>query len=149
MSSIPLNSKGCIYAMSCGAIPDLIKLGCSTCVPVERAKQLTAATASPAPFIVLYSRRVSDCNLAEALLHERFDEFRVNEKREFFRISLEDAARAMDEISRRFDEIPEDSPAKMPLPWSTLFATFPDNSDNRELTAEEQNACRRLEKQLA
>lgn len=147
MSSIISGSSGYIYAMSCGAIPDLIKLGATTKSPTERAKQLTASTSSPSPFVVLYSKRVSDCTAAEALLHERFADRRVNDGREFFQITLEEAALSMDRIAQIYRCLPSSSPAKMPLPWSELFASFDQNGPD-ELTAEEQAKCRALANKL-
>lgn len=143
MSKIPSGSSGYIYAMACGAMPDLIKLGATTKSPVERAKQLTDSTSSPSPFTVLYSKRVSDCTAAEALLHERFADQRVNDVREFFSITLEEAVFTMDRIARLYGYLPPDSPATMPLPWSELFASF-DQDGPPELTVEERAKCKKL-----
>jgi hypothetical protein len=142
------------------AFPNLVKLGCSTCHPLERAKQLTGSTSSPAPFTVAYLRRVSDCNAAESLLHERFAEVRVNDRREFFQTSVAQASFTMDKIAGFYPcEGPEEftptigptdvSVKDMKFPWAELFATFPDDEEGRELTKIESAACRELAEELA
>ena len=142
------------------AMPGLVKLGCSTCHPLERAKQLTSATASPTPFTVAYLRQVSDCNAAEALLHERFAECRVNDRREFFNTSVEAASFTMDKIAGFYpcDEPMSSRPAAHPyeksvkdmrFPWAELFASFPDDGGGRYLTEKEAYACEELEHSLA
>lgn len=141
------SKTGFIYAMSCGAMPDLIKLGGTSKSPAERAKQLTASTSAPSPFVVLYSKRVSDWRAAEALLHERFSEERTNDAREFFQISLEDAVFSMDHVARLYSYLSPDGPAMMPLPWAELFNSF-DQNGGPELTAEEQRKCRQLAAKL-
>ena len=108
---------------------------------MARAKQLSAATASPTPFTVLYSRAVADCNEVEARMHAIFADRRVNEGREFFSVSLYEAATALDGLcgDKRFKPKPL-------TPWAELFASFPDDGSGRELTLEERARCRALEK---
>lgn len=156
MSSIPLGTPGWIYAMSCGAMPGLIKLGVTTLTPAARARQLSAATASPAPFVVLYSKHVSDCNAAEAVIHGRFAAERINDKREFFNVSFERAAALMDEIAKEFpfnrsqnERSAKESVTTMRFPWAELFATFPDDGTDRELNDKERQAVRELSHRLA
>lgn len=143
MSSIPLGQGGWVYAMTSAAIYDdgkgLIKIGCTTLDPHERARQLTAATASPTAFYVLYSRRAEDANAAESHVHEILDEFRVNEKREYFRIPPAVAIHAIDRACGGANvSLPD-------LSFSELFALFPDNGSARELTEYERTLCRALE----
>lgn len=147
MSKIPLGTKGFCYCAVCGSLPDLVKIGATTKSPAERAKQLTASTSSPTPFTIVYSKRVSDCNAAEALLHERFAEQRVNDDREFFSITVEEAMRAMDHVARLYQDFPPDSPAVMPLPWAELFNSF-DQNGPQYLTEDEQAQCRELAAKL-
>lgn len=120
----------------------LIKIGSTTDLPENRARQLTASTSSPTPFHVLYHRFVSDCTLIESVMHERFDHCRVNEGREFFAVPVSEAVKALDELAGREDE----ETAILPdLSFSELFATFPDDGSARELTEHEKALCRALE----
>lgn len=148
MEELP-SKPGFVYAMTSGSLQDsgLIKIGRCTCPPLERAKQLTSSTAAPSPFVVLYSKKVSDCVAAEALLHERFADRRINDKREFFQVSLEEVAFSMDRVARLYSYLSPDGPAMMPLPWAELFNSF-DQNEGSELTAEEQRKCRQLAAKL-
>lgn len=141
MSSISRGESGYIYILGTSA-HSYLKIGQTTLDPVTRAKQLSAATASPTPFTVLYSRAVSDCNEAEAKMHAAFADRRVNDGREFFSVSLYEAAIMLDRLcgDSRFKPKPL-------TPWSELFATFPDDHEGRAsatLTPEERAKCRAL-----
>jgi hypothetical protein len=128
--------------MTNASMPGLVKIGVTTDTATNRAKQLTAATASPTPFHVVYQKVVSDCNEAEAKVHAALAGRRVNEGREFFEVSVYEAAIAMDRIcgGERYQPKPL-------TPWAELFASFPDDGDGRALTREEQARCRALEKE--
>lgn len=142
MSRIPLGTPGHVYVLGNQSMPGLLKVGATTAEPALRAKQLSAATASPTPFTVLYSRQVRDVNVAETSIHSALAAYRVNEGREFFRVSLYEAARTLDallgETFSRFEP---------PTPFADLFNSF-DPSDSDELTEDEQRQCRELEGRL-
>ena len=148
MSKIPLETPGWVYVMSnpshnlAGQGP-LLKIGCSTADPSVRAKQLTASTSSPTAFNVIYAREVKDANKAERQIHSALAAYRVNEGREFFRVSVFEAARTLDWICGEVTSNLE--PA---TPFAELFASFED-SDDPELNEEEQAKCRELERRLA
>jgi hypothetical protein len=55
---------------------DHYKIGMTTKTPEERARELSGATGVPRDFEVLYAQRVSDCNRAEQLLHQRLHQYR-------------------------------------------------------------------------
>ncbi len=140
MSKIPLGTPGIIYILSNESMPGILKIGATTDTAVARAKQLSSATAAATPFVVLYSKSVSDCNEVEAQMHRAFADRRVNDGREFFEVSLYEVATTLDRIcgSRGFNPEPQ-------TPWAELFATFPDDGSARELTAEERAKCRALD----
>ncbi len=132
---------GTIYALLNPSFPGYVKVGCSTGCPIERARQLSASSGVPTPFVVGYHRYVADPFKVEALLHRMLASHRVNDSREFFAIPLHKVVELMD----RFEEIG----ALSDTPFSELFATFPDDGSGRELTADEMAQCRALEKRLA
>jgi len=150
MSKIPLNTPGFVYILvndSIRSVVDsepILKIGATTDDPLNRAKQLSAATASAVPFLVAYSRKVSDVNLIETQMHERFAEFRVNSGREFFRVPLHKAIVALDEMAGEDYWGP-----KVETPFAEMFASFPDDGSPRTLTAEERAKCRQLERSLS
>lgn len=98
-------NKGYIYMLRNPAHElDLFKIGLTTKTVEERAKQLSG-TPSPDKFVIINRWFVSDCVLAEKLIHARLDKFRLNQKREFFKIKLEDAIKEIipiiEEINKR------------------------------------------------
>jgi hypothetical protein len=137
-----LPKPGYIYIMSSASVPYL-KIGQTTEDPNVRAKQLSASTSAATPFHVAYYRRVPQANLAERAIHSALAAYRVNEDREFFKVSLYEAARVLDATLVETFSMHEPR-----TPFSELFATFAD-SDDPNLDAEEQAACRALEMRLA
>jgi len=89
-ASISIN-KGYIYLLRNPAHElDLFKIGLTTNTVEERAKQLSG-TPSPDNFLIINKWLVEDCILAEKLIHTKLERFRINPKREFFRLKIEDA----------------------------------------------------------
>jgi hypothetical protein len=84
----------------------LIKIGKTSKDPESRAKELNQ-TGTPSPFIVSYFALVSNMDEVEQLMHEKFDEYRENNRREFFRIS---AKLAIDELKVFENEYKQESP---------------------------------------
>lgn len=149
MSSIPNDTKGVVYVLSSASMaiatptgePEfLYKVGATTSTPFERARQLTAATAAAVPFSVVHYRPCEDVNDAEARCHERLDEFRVNEAREFFQAPLLTIIRVVDEVTGYGEPV-----VTVATPFADLFATFPDDGSGRPLNEAEQAQCRALE----
>lgn len=78
-------NPGFIYVMRCaGHGKDIFKIGLTKRNADQRSYELTSSTSAPDQFLVVEDWEVSDCELAEKLIHTRLDQFRVNPKREFF-----------------------------------------------------------------
>jgi hypothetical protein len=114
----------------------------------------------PGEFTLAFYASFGDSFAAEALTHARFADRRVNESREFFRVHV-------DEVIEFLHALPNDPAYKakaeveepelvmggehraaaesVATPFAELFATFPDDGEGRELTAEERAKCRALE----
>ncbi|OOH77578.1 hypothetical protein BOW65_21415 [Pseudomonas koreensis] len=70
-----------------------IKIGLTTRMPDVRAKELYIGSSGvPAPFEIATAYSVGDCKLAEKRTHKRLAAYRLNGRREFFRISPSVAA---------------------------------------------------------
>lgn len=70
-----------------------IKVGKTTKQPEIRAGELySGATGVPVPFQVYISISVADCSLAEKRAHELLSSYRINPRREFFKIPPDVAA---------------------------------------------------------
>jgi hypothetical protein len=89
----------------------LVKVGLTRSSSEEGAKQLSSATGVPYPFEVFYEESVVDCVLAEKLVHERLAEYRQNPRREFFKVPLKIAIKAVFEVCMHVNRalITEDS----------------------------------------
>lgn len=83
----------------------------------------------------------------EAEIHRVLNPNRVNDAREFFDVSLHQVIELFN--SYRECAINISSVITVSTPFAELFASFPDDGDGRELTYDEQFACRRLEEKIA
>ncbi len=80
---------GIVYIMRSEAHAlEVYKIGLTRRTSTERSKELSYATGVPLPFGVLAQWEVGDCGGVESLIHERLAAYRVNERREFFRLPL-------------------------------------------------------------
>lgn len=136
--------EGFVYCLLNASMPGLIKIGATLKDPIQRARELSASTSSPVPFVVGYSRFVAYPFEVEASLHGLFNAHRTNDSREFFRMPLHKAVEALD----RYEEI-ESVLSGVKTPWANLFASFPDDGSPRELTEDEQFRCEQLRHKLA
>jgi len=83
--------KGWVYVLSNESLDGLVKIGFSTKDPQSRAKELSGDTGVPTPFIVEYEMLVEDPHSCEQRAHALLDDKRVNQRREFFHCSVNDA----------------------------------------------------------
>ncbi len=67
--------------------------------------QLTSATGVPTKFEVLAEWAVGDCATVEKIVHNRLRAYRVNKRREFFRVSLSKAVEIVNEAVNNIGEI--------------------------------------------
>lgn len=76
-----------VYALSNPSFPDdYIKIGCTINNPVDRAKSMQS-TGVPTPFDIMFVILTSDAYLMENVIHKHLDKNRLNDNREFFKIS--------------------------------------------------------------
>ena len=95
-----------VYILINEAMPGIIKIGWTDNSIEQRMKELDK-TGTPLPFTCYYAKRVDDPRFVESKLHEAFDEFRIRENREFFRMSPDQAKAAL-EIASGEDVTPKD-----------------------------------------
>jgi hypothetical protein len=67
---------------------DVYKVGLTRRSAEVRAAELSSATGVPLPFGILAKWDVGDCGQAEKEIHERLAAYRINPRREFFRVEL-------------------------------------------------------------
>lgn len=136
---------GHIYVAQSPALEGMYKIGCCTIPPLERIRQLSASTSAPLPFNLVYSRAVCQPFQVEAALHRTFDAYRVNDAREFFQVPL----RHIIEEIEKYPAAGQPGAPEEEYPFAALFASFADDGEARDLTADEQAQCRVLERKLA
>lgn len=90
---------GYIYVMRSAAHQkDIFKIGLTTRETEVRSKELGSSTNSPDHFLVVEEWYVNDCILAEKLIHEKLNDYRINPKREYFKARYNIIFSAINEI---------------------------------------------------
>lgn len=82
-------TKGFIYVLSNVSMPELYKIGWSRKDPESRITELYT-TGVPTPFEIEYKQLVNNAPHIENKIHKLLNEYRVSNKREFFKFSQKD-----------------------------------------------------------
>jgi hypothetical protein len=94
-------TKGSIYIMENPSFKEnMLKIGRTEGEPQRRAKKLFT-TGVPDKFTISYEEDVSDCILAEKLIHKKLKKFRYKKNREFFVLPLQEAISQVQEVTQR------------------------------------------------
>jgi hypothetical protein len=93
---LPKYTTGFIYVLSNRAMPGIVKVGKTTRLAEDRAKELYR-TSVALPFDVEFRAATSHLKATEERAHAILDPFRVTPKREFFRTSPSNAIEAVQE----------------------------------------------------
>ena len=96
-----------VYILTNEAMPGLIKIGRTNTSVEQRLSELNRHAGIPLPFECYYAAKVNDSVFVERKLHEAFDDNRVRQQREFFRLSPYKAQCAL-EIGAIEDVTPRD-----------------------------------------
>jgi hypothetical protein len=80
--------QGFVYILMNEAMPGLSKVGKTTTTVEQRMRELDTSGV-PLPFECFYAALVADIDFVERRLHDAFDDHRVRQRREFFRIAPE------------------------------------------------------------
>ena len=84
-------------------MPGIIKIGMSTKMPEERAKELSSDTSTPTPFIVEYYAIFDDMIKAERMAHQRLKPH--HHGKEFFSTTVENAIYSIEELGLSFQKL--------------------------------------------
>jgi len=93
---------GWVYVLSNQAHPHLLKIGFSTDTPASRAIGISASTGVPFSFVVEFKIYVAECGGLEAAVHRELSRYRINQRREFFKVTVDEAARCISRVAARF-----------------------------------------------
>ena len=81
-----------VYVLSNPSLPkEYLKIGYTKLKPEERATQISSATGVPTPYKVEWAYKCFNGEMVERMTHEKLKAFRVNNRKEFFHISLKEA----------------------------------------------------------
>jgi hypothetical protein len=83
-------------------MPGLLKIGYTHNMPEFRAEQISRSTGVPLPFTVEYSIKCHEGEFFEYEIHQELDAYRVNNNREFFQISLDEAKKVIETLSLHY-----------------------------------------------
>jgi hypothetical protein len=83
-------------------MPNLIKIGFTDKTPDKRAKQISRSTGVPLEFNVEYAFKCFNAHALEIELHRYLKGYRINNDREFFQISVDDAKAAITLLGQRY-----------------------------------------------
>ena len=76
-----------VYVLTNPSIPDIVKIGMTSDLTTRMRSLYNSSV--PVPFECYFACTVNDMSFVEKQLHDGFDDFRVNPKREFFRVDPE------------------------------------------------------------
>ena len=75
---------------------DLLKIGMTKRNILKRVQEINSATGIVYPISPRAAFRVTDCKLAEKLIHNELSDYRLRNDREFFLIHFQDAYKIID-----------------------------------------------------
>jgi hypothetical protein len=78
-----------VYVLSNKSMPGILKIGYTKLDPIKRLKQLSTATGVVVPFELEFSFKCYNAESLEREIHEYLNEYRINNRREFFKINIE------------------------------------------------------------
>jgi hypothetical protein len=91
-----------VYILANKTMPNLVKIGFTAKTPDKRAEQISRGTGVPVKFTVEYALKCFNGHALENEIHKNLQAYRVNNDREFFQISLDEAKRVVDSLGKRY-----------------------------------------------
>lgn len=91
-----------VYVLSNESMPDMVKIGYTNKTPDERVGEINRATGVPTDFIVEYALPCVNGYEVEQLVHKELDDYRVNGKKEFFKLKVEEAKQLINAIGEPY-----------------------------------------------
>lgn len=109
---IPKGLTGCqyIYILTNTTMPGLVKIGYTKNKPSERVKQINSGTGVAVNFTVEWSFPCFNAHALEQEIHHYLQEqgLRVNNKKEFFNMSVEQAVSVVERIGEPYKMITDE-----------------------------------------
>ncbi|WP_368669432.1 GIY-YIG nuclease family protein [Roseibium sp. RKSG952] len=92
---------GFVYLLTNAAMPGLVKIGMTRRHPLERVRELNSTTSLPFPFRIVAAVETQNAVALEKSIHQALSGKRVNDRREFFRVSIPEAEGVMSAAAHR------------------------------------------------
>jgi hypothetical protein len=118
-------ANGYIYVLQNKAFgSNVVKIGLTSRTPDVRAREIYAgASGVPLPFEIAIAYSVADCKRAETMAHRALKTYRLNNRREFFRITPSVSASIVHKICEQINkEFDAPAPSRFDFP-SLEFST--------------------------
>jgi hypothetical protein len=93
-----ITKVGHIYILSNPSLKDIIKIGFTLDNVEERASKLSRSTSIPLDFHIEHEFITESPEQVEKLVHDALKEYRVNPKKEFFRVTTEKSIEVIESI---------------------------------------------------
>ncbi|WP_315922914.1 GIY-YIG nuclease family protein [Mesorhizobium sp. SP-1A] len=93
--------EGYVYILSNPTMPGIVKIGKTVRTPEARLKELNSATGVAMPFKLETVVETKNPSLTERIIHEHLSSRRINQRREFFEVSVKDATRVATQAAKR------------------------------------------------
>ena len=91
-----------LYVLSNKTMPNLVKIGFTDKTPDKRAEQVSRGTGVPVKFSVEYAFRCFNAHALEYEVHKYLAPYRVNNDREFFQLTVDEAKEAIQKLGQRY-----------------------------------------------
>ena len=91
-----------VYVLSNPTLPNMLKIGYTRNHPEERAQQISSSTGVALPYKVEFAFHCFNGFDLEQQVHRKLKSYRVNNNREFFQISLEEAKKTIEKFGERY-----------------------------------------------
>ena len=98
----PDTSKQYVYVLTNPTIPGMVKIGYTKNAPSKRVKQINASTGVAQDFEVAWAFGCYNGIELEQEVHRYCESFRVNNKREFFRMTVDEAKAVIERLGERY-----------------------------------------------
>ena len=91
-----------VYVLTNKTMPNLVKIGFTDKTPDKRAEQVSRGTGVPVKFSVAYAFKCFNAHALENEIHKHLMAYRVNNDREFFQISVDEAKDVILKLGQRY-----------------------------------------------
>ena len=139
------DEEGWVYVLTNEAMPGIVKIGYTLREPSVRAEELYkdskngAVTGVPLPFDVAYKAWVLNPFQVEQAVHKSLAQKRINDNREFFKCSTEEAVEHIRQVAQaKFEESKEEVDRRLRLQKEQEEQ---EEAEKRRLALEERRAA--------